>query len=92
MRIETVEEGDIVVRGTEEEGIVHMALRGSQAELIVECLKRGGLRHRVGHIEVRGHATGSSRLALGVDVGLFSESWLTKMHMIVNDAWQYVTP
>ena len=88
--VQLLEKVDIVVRSTEEERVVHRALLGSQAELILKRLKRCGLRHSVRHLHIRSDTAGSSRTALRRDVCLVGQSWFAKMHMVVYDTWQQI--
>ena len=84
--VELVEQPGIVVGGSEEERIVDVTAVRGYAELLVQSLERGGLRHRVGHVEERGDATGSGSPALALDGSLVGEARLTEMHMRVDDA------
>ena len=51
----------VVVGGSEEEGVVHHAVVSCHVELLLQCFKGCGLRHRVGHVEVSGDSTRRSR-------------------------------
>ena len=90
MPVESRQQGDIVVGGAEEEGVVHVTALGSTAVLVVEGLEGGGLRHGVGHVEKGGHTTCRCRTALTLHVGLLGQPGLAEVHMVVDDAWQNV--
>ena len=89
MRVETLEQGRVIIGGAKEEGVVDMTAAGSPLKLIIECLERCSLRHGVGHLKIGGHATGGSSTALAIDVGLLGHPRLTEMHMGVDDARQH---
>ena len=91
MGIEQREKIRVIVRGTEEETVVHVALPCGKGEFLFEGLQRRGLRHRIGHIEIGGHSSGSRRTALSVDIRLLRQSWLTEMHVVVDNAWEHKT-
>ena len=88
--VEVLEECRVVVCGSEEEAVVHVALRGGDAELAVEFLECRRLWHGVGHVEDGSHSAGGRRTRLAVDVALRRKSRLPHVHMVVDDAWQHV--
>ena len=85
MAVEVGKERVVVVRSTEEERVVDVALLARQQELLVESLQRGGLRHGVRHLAVGGDTAESGRAAFAFYVGLLGESWFAEMHMGVDD-------
>ena len=91
MRVKLFEEGNIVVGGPKEETVIHVALLSGQGEFSFERLECRRLRHRIGHIEIGGHPTSCCCTALRIDIGLLRQTRLTKVDMIVDDAWQYET-
>ena len=91
MGIESWEQSGIIVCGAKEETVVHVTLLSSACELLFQSLQRGGLRHRVGHVEESRHAPGSSGPALCVDIGLLRQARFAEMHMVVDDTWQHET-
>ena len=91
MRVKLFKEGNIVVGGPKEETVIHVAFLSGQSEFSFECLERRRLRHRIGHIEIGGHPTSRCCTALRIDIGLLRQTRLTKVDMIVDDAWQYET-
>ena len=86
MSIQLREQFHIIVGSTKEKCVVHMTLLGCQREFLFQSLQGSRLWHRVRHIEIGGDATCSSRTTLTLDVGLSRQSWLTEMHMIIDDA------
>ena len=44
------------------------------------------MRIGIGHVHERSHATCHGGTALRVDVGLMCQTWLTEMHMLIDDA------
>ena len=91
MHIQLVEKRHVIVGGAKEKRIVHMTRLRRPLELIVKGFYRCGLRRRVGHLEIRGHATSSGCTALTLYIGLLRHSWLTEVHMRVDDTRQNVT-
>jgi hypothetical protein len=91
MWIELGEETGIVVGGTKEETVVHVALLSCEGEFFFQSLQRRSLRHGVGHIEIGGDASNGSGTALCVDVRLLRQTWLTEMYVVVDDAWEHKT-
>ena len=86
MGIELGEEFRILIGGTKEEGIVHMALLARQCLFLFPGLDGSGLRHRIGHIEIGGHTTCRCRPTLCIDISLLRQARLTKVHMVIDDA------
>ena len=55
MDVELGEEVYIVIGGSEKEGVVDVAVVCRPLEFIIECFKRRGLWHGVGHVEESRH-------------------------------------
>ena len=91
MWIQLLKERNIIVGSTKEKTIVDVTLLSRQCEFFLQCLKRSCLRHRIRHIKISGHTTSRCRTALGIDVGLLCQSWLTEVDMIIDDTRQYET-
>ena len=91
MGIKLGEEIGIVVGGAKEETVVHVALLGCKGELLFQSLQCRSLRHRIGHIEIGGDTSSGSGTALGIDVRLLRQTWLTEMYVVVDDAWEHKT-
>jgi hypothetical protein len=91
MRIELWEKVCIIIGGAKEKTVVHMALPGSQSKLILQSLKGRGLRHGIGHVKVGCDTTSGSGTALCVDIGLFRQTWLPEMHMVIDDTGEHET-
>ena len=79
MWIELGEETGIVVGGTKEETVVHVALLGCEGELLFLSLQCRSLWHRIGHIEIGGDTSSGGGTALCVDIRLLSQTWLTEV-------------
>ena len=92
MDVELVEECHVVVSGAKEECVVYVTALGSSLKLILQRLQRGGLRYRVGHLEIRGDATSSCCTAFTLNVCLLRHTRLAEMYVCVDDAWQNETP
>ena len=90
VRVELAEEAGIVVGGTKEEGVVHMTAMGCPLELVFQGFQGGGLRHGIGHLEIRCHTTSSGSTALTLNVGLLRHPWLAEMHVGINDTWENI--
>ena len=82
---------EVVVGSPEVERVVGQRLLSRHVKLLLQKVLRRGLRHRVGHIHERGHTPSNGSTAFGVNVGLVRHSWLTEMHMLVNDTWNQVS-
>ena len=91
MLVELAKETCIVIGSSKEETVVYVAFLCRYAELLVESLQGCGLRHRIGHIKKAGNTTCCSRTTFTLDVGFLRQPWLTEMHVVINDAWQYKT-
>ena len=91
MGIELGEEVRIIIGGTKEERIVHVALLAGECLFLFQSLDGRSLRHGIGHIEIRGHATCRCRPTLSIDISLFRQTRLTEVHMIIDDARQNET-
>ena len=87
MGIECWNEVGILIGRTEDEGIVNVAMLHPQLVFSLQSFQRSGLRNRVRHIEKRRDTTVSRSSALIVNIGFFRQSRLTKVHMLVDDAW-----
>ena len=92
MTVQLGETLHIVIGGAIEEGIVDMTFLAAESRLFGQGFERSGLRHRVGHVEIRGDAAKGCGPALTLDVGLGGESGLTEMHMVVDHSWHNKTP
>ena len=88
MSIQLREQFHIIVGSAKEERVVHVTLPGRKYEFLFQSLKGGGLRHCVGHVEKSRHATCCRCTALTLDIGLSRQSWLTEMHVIIDDTRQ----
>lgn len=64
----------------------------AESRLVGQGFECSGLRHRVGHVEIRGDTAKGCCPALTLDVGLGGESGLTEMHMVVDHSWHNKTP
>ena len=91
MDIELREQLDIIVSGAKEETVVNMTLLGSDSKLLFQSLECSGLGDGVGHIEIGGDTTCSSRLRLGVDIGLVGETGFPEVDMVVDDTRKHET-
>ena len=76
----------IIVGGTYEEGIVHMACSACDVLFLLKSLESGCLRTGVWHVEERCHSAECRRTALAFDVGLMRKAWLAEMDVVVDDA------
>ena len=91
MGIELGKEIGIVVGGTKEETVVHVALLGCEGELLFQSLQCRSLWHRIGHIEIGGDTSSGGGTALCVDIRLLRQTWLTEVYVVVDDAWEHKT-
>ena len=87
MDIELRKKVYIMIGGAKEEAVVYMAFLCSKPELFVECFECGSLRIGIRHIEKGGYASSSCSPTLCIEICLLRKSWLTKMHMIINQTW-----
>ena len=92
MTVQLGETLHIVIGGAVEEGIVDMTFLAAESRLVGQGFECSGLRHRVGHVEIRGDAAKGCGPALTLDVGLGGETGLTEMHMVVDHSWHNKTP
>ena len=89
--IELFKQRRIPVCCPEEETVVDVTFTCGYTELLFESLNGCCLRHGIGHIEETGHTSCRSRTTFTLDIGLLCQSWLTEMHMVVNNAGQHKT-
>ena len=89
--VEPTDVVQIVVRGTEEEGIVHVAPTLGQGISLGKQTERGGLRHNVRHIEHGGDAPSGSSPRLALHGGLVRKARVAHVDMLVDDAGKQKT-
>ena len=80
--------GNIVAGGTDIETVIHQALLGGQRQLCIEPRLIDGGRHRVGHLEKRGHAPLGASSRGASQVFFMRESRLAKVNLIIDHARQ----
>ena len=77
---------NVVVGGTQIEGVVGERFLGRKVELVLQKRLGGGLRNRVGHLHDGGHAAGDGSAAFAGNVCLRRHTRLAEVHMLVNNA------
>ena len=90
MRVEPLQRVDILVGCSVEETVVHTTVFCTESEFFFKTFVGRGLWHSVWHFHHRCHTTRSSRSAFGGDVSLVGETWLTEVHMVVDDSREEV--
>ena len=64
----------------------------SISKFSLEGIYRDGLRVAIGHIHHRCHSPSGCSTTLGMHVGLLSQAWITKMHMVINTSRYKILP
>jgi hypothetical protein len=77
---------EVIMRGTNEEGIVRQRMLGGNLKFILQQLMGEHRWNGVGHLHKTGNTSGHSSTRFTVNSCLVREAWLSKMHLIINGA------
>ena len=76
---------DVVIGGTQKEGMVHVAVAGCVCQLFLHAFQCHRLRHHIGHVHYRGHTTCCSSCRFRVHGSLSRKPGITHVYVVIND-------